>query len=288
MLADAHTLAVDQLRLGDHAFVEYGDDDLRWEVAVAFAGRGYACGDKVVIVPDPAMPSADARERVAADGVLGQALAGGQVICTSMREMISPDLRFSAPRQLLRLGEAARAARREGYAGLRLFIDMRWVYDLDFDIGSMIGWENGAHELFARGDVAAVCGYDRRAFAPEVVRAMRADHPAALLERPGELGAYPSAQGCHLIGDADVATRPSFSAVIATALDAAAGGRVLLDLSRLCFLSAGCASDLLRLAGQARCDQVVVRSSPAHARLLRQLGAAGVSGLVLAGTARSR
>jgi MEDS: MEthanogen/methylotroph, DcmR Sensory domain len=287
-LADAHTLAVDQLRLGDHAFVEYGDDHHRWEIAVAFAGLGYAARDKVVIVPDPAVSPADACERIAAGAMLGQAVASGQLICMSMREMIGPEQRFSAPDQLLRLCEAASAARREGFGGLRLFIDMRWVHDLDFDVESMMGWEKSAHELFARGDIAAVCSYDRRAFTPEVVQAMRADHPAALLDRPGELGAYRSAQGCHLIGDADIVTRTTFRAVIAAALDAAAGGRALLDLSRLCFLSVGCASDLLRLAGTAGCDQVMVRSSAAHARLLRRLGAAGVAGLVLTGTAGSR
>jgi len=46
----------DQLQLGDHAFTGYGDDDLRWEAAFAFAALGFACGDKVVIVPDPAVP----------------------------------------------------------------------------------------------------------------------------------------------------------------------------------------------------------------------------------------
>ena len=99
MRVDAHTLAVDQVRLGDHAFFSYADGDARWEVAAAFAGMGHAAGDKVIIVPDPAVSRQEACGRVAAlDGTLEQALAGGHVICASMREIIRPDRRFSPPR----------------------------------------------------------------------------------------------------------------------------------------------------------------------------------------------
>jgi anti-anti-sigma regulatory factor len=161
---------------------------------------------------------------------------------------------------------------------------MRWTHDLHLDPEPMMAWETSAHELFASGECTAVCSYDRRAFAPEVVEAMRIAHPVALLERTGELRSYRSERGCHLIGDADIATCPSFRVAISAALDAAAAGSVLLDLSRLCFLSAGCAADLLRLVGTAGCHRVVVRCSAVQARTLRQLGADSIPALVL-GTA---
>jgi anti-anti-sigma regulatory factor len=288
MRVDAHTLAVDQVRLGDHAFVAYGDDELRWAVAAAFAGQGYAAGEKVIIVPDPAVSREEACARVAAlDVVLERGLAGGDVICAAMREIIGPGRGFSIPRQLGLLRDAAGQARRDGYRGLRLFVDMRWTHELGVDAELMMAWEGSADSLFASGEVAAVCGYDRRAFAAPVVEAMWAGHPVALLERPGELRGYRSAGGCHLIGDADIATRSSFRAAVTAALDAA-GDRVLVDLSRLCFLSAGCAGDLVRLAAAAGCGQVMVRCSPAQAGLLRQLGAASVPGLVLDRTPNRR
>jgi MEDS: MEthanogen/methylotroph, DcmR Sensory domain len=281
MRVDAHTLAVDQVRLGDHAFFSYADGDARWEVAAAFAGIGHAAGDKVIIVPDPAVSGPDAGDRIAAlDGTLDQALADGHVICASMREIISPDRRFSPPRQLVRLRDAAGQARRDGYGGLRLFVDMTWTHDLGVDAESMMAWESGAHELFGSGEFAAICSYDRHAFAPPVVEAMWAGHPLALLDRPGALRGYRSALGCHLIGDADIATRASFMAAITAALDVDPGC-VLLDLSRLCFLSVGCASDLLRLVAAAHCGQVVVRCSGAQARLLRRLDSASLPALAL-------
>jgi hypothetical protein len=79
----------------------------------------------------------------------------------------------------------------------------------------------------------------------EVVEAMRTGHPVALLGRPGQLRAYRSDQGCHLIGDA------------------------------------GCAADLLRLGAASGCQQVVVRCSAVQARLLRRLGVGSLSWLVL-------
>jgi anti-anti-sigma regulatory factor len=282
MRVDAHTLAVEQVRLGQHAFAYYDDDEVRWEVAAAFTGRGCALGHKVIIVPDPAVSRQEAWQRITGwSGVAEQALTAGQVTCASMREIIYPDTRFSAARQLVRLREATEGARREGYAGLRLFIDMRWVHDLGLGTEQMLAWEASADELFTTAQFGAVCSYDRRAFEPEVVEAMRTGHPVALLGRPGDLRAYRSDQGCHLIGDADIATRPSFRAALSAALDAAATGSALIDLSRLCFLSAGCAADLLRLGAASGCQQVVVRCSAVQARMLRRLGVGSLSWLVL-------
>jgi anti-anti-sigma regulatory factor len=282
MQADEHTLAVDRVRLGDHAFAHYADDESQWAIVSAFTGRGCALGHKVIVVPDPAVGREAASQRIrASGGIVERALSDGQVVCASMREIIYPETRFRADQQLVRLAGATREARKQGYAGLRLFIDMRWTHDLNLDVEPMMAWETGARELFASGEFAAVCGYDRRAFDPEVVATMRAAHPVALLERPGELRTYRSERACHLIGDADAATRPLFRAAIEEALNDAAGGSVLLNLSRVCFVSVGCAADLLRLAQRSDCHQVIVRCSAFQARLLRRLGANSVPVLVL-------
>ena len=55
MRADAHTIAVEQMRLGDHAFAHYADDDVRWEVPAVFAYRGLARGEKVIVMMDPSV-----------------------------------------------------------------------------------------------------------------------------------------------------------------------------------------------------------------------------------------
>jgi anti-anti-sigma regulatory factor len=289
MRADAYTLAVDQLRLGDHAFAYYSDDDIRWELSAAYVAQGIAQGDKVIIMPDPAVQRDDACQRIAGfGGAAEQALVLGQLSVTSMREFIYPDRQLSVPRQLGKLRDETERARREGYGGLRTFVDMAWIEDFGADVEGVMRRETTSGALFAERDYAEVCSYDRRAFAPEVIEAMRASHPVTLLERPGDLRAYGEAGGWHLIGDADVATRQSFRSAVRAALAADAGGRVLLDLSRLCFLSAGCAGDLLRLIAESGRARVVVLCSALQARTLRRLGAARLPQLALDDTAVAR
>ena len=290
MQADAHTFAVEQMRLGDHAFAHYADDNARWQVPAVFTQRGLGRGEKVIILGDPAVPHEEAYQRMAAfGGRAEQARDRGQLVFSSMRALIHPDRAFTARRQLSRLREETARARWEGYAGLRAFIDMAWVRDLGMDVEGVMRREKSAGGLFAGQRYAEICSYDRRRFAPAVVEEMRVSHPVALLERPGELQAGHSHGEVHLVGDADVLTRERFRDAIQALLRPPPGGGVLVDLSRLCFLSAGCAGDLMRLVAQADgYEHVVIRCSGPHARTLRHLGAAQVRRLVLDELAEDR
>jgi anti-anti-sigma regulatory factor len=288
--ADAHTLAVDQMRLGDHAFAHYADDNVRWQVPAVFTQRGLGRGEKVIIMGDPAVSADEAYQRLAAfAGPAEQARARGQLVFSSMRALIHPDRTFTARRQMSRLREETARARWEGYAGLRAFIDMAWVRDLGMDVDAVMRREKTAGGLFTSRRYAEICSYDRRKFAPGVVEDMRVSHPVALLERPGELQAWHSGGEVHVIGDGDLLTRPRFRDAIRAALAAGSGRWVLVDLSKMCFMSAGCAGDLLRLIAQADgYDHVVVRCSSLNASTLRHLGAAGVGRLVLDELAEDR
>jgi hypothetical protein len=104
--ADAHTLAVDQMRLGDHAFAHYADDDVRWAVPAVFTQLGLGRGEKVIILQDPAVSHDEAYQRLTAfGGSAEQARDRGQLVFSSMRALIHPDRKFTARRQLSRLRE---------------------------------------------------------------------------------------------------------------------------------------------------------------------------------------
>jgi hypothetical protein len=279
---DAHTIAVTQLRLGDHAFAHHADDDLRWEVLGAFCALGIANGEKVIVLADPEASDDEAFQRLFPDGGFAeQAWASGQLTFSSMDSLIHPDRNFTAERQIGRLFEEIEQARWRGYAGLRSAIDMAWVHEWGLDVEGVIQRETHADALFARCQYAELCSYDRRRFAPEVIEAMRVGHPVALLERLGDLQAYHSINGVRLIGDADMATRDRFTAAVRTALDdASSAGRLLVDLSRLAFPSVGCAADMLRLAAQADgYERIDIHCSLFHARVLRKVGAAPIGRL---------
>jgi anti-anti-sigma regulatory factor len=272
---DTHTLAVERMCLGDHAFAHYADDDVRWEVPAVFTYRGLARGEKVIVMMDPAVSADDAFERLAAYGGSADDMrASGQLVLSSMRQLIGPGRSFTALRQMTRLREETELACREGYAGLRTVIDMAWVQDLGTDIEDVMHRERRADSLFNSGRYAEICTYDRRRFDPSVVEEMRVSHPIALLERPGDLQAHHAPGVLYLIGDADIATGDIFRAAVYVAFDAPPGGQIVVDLTRVCFLSAGCAGDLLRLVGQASaCDRVVIRCRPPQTRILRRLSA---------------
>jgi len=287
---DTHTLAVERMQLGDHAFAHYADDDVRWEVPAAFTYRGLARGEKVIVMMDPACPADEAFGRLAAHGGSAEeARASGQLAFSGMRELIKPDKSFTARRQLDRLREETERACQQGFAGLRTVIDMAWVADLGTDVEDVMHRETHADALFGSRRYAEICTYDRRCFDPEVVEEMRLSHPVALLERPGDLQAHHTPGELYLIGDADVVTADVFRASVSLAFEAPPGGRVLVDLTRLCFLSAGCAGDLLLLIGKASaCDKVVVRCRPPQTRILSRLRAMWTDRLELAETGDDR
>ena len=288
--ADTRTLAVERMRPGDHAFAHYADDDVRWEVPAAFTFRGLAHGEKVIVMMDPECSADDAYARLAAyGGSAYEARASGQLMFSSMRELIGPDRSFTALRQMSRLREETERACQQGFAGLRTVIDMAWVDDLGMDVEGVMHREKHADLLFETRQYAEICTYDRRWFDPAVIEEMRVSHPVALLERPGDLQAHHAPGELYLIGDADMATGDIFRAAVSVAFEALPDGQALVDLTRLCFLSAGCAGDLLRLIGQtAACDKVVVRCLPPQAKILHRLHVMWSGRLVLEEAGDSR
>lgn len=290
MQADAHTIAVERMRLGDHAFAHYADDDVRWEVPAVFTQRGLSRGEKVIVMMDPGCSADDAYDRLTAfGGGADAARASGQLVFSSMRELISPEKSFTARRQLDRLRQEMELARQEGFAGLRTVIDMTWVQDLGMDVEGVMDREKHADSLFESRRYAEICTYDRRRFDPAVVEEMRVSHPVALLERPGDLQAHHAPGELYLIGDADMATSDIFTAAVTVAFEAPPGRQLLVDLTRLCFLSVGCAGDLLRIIGQAgTCDKVVVKCRPHQAKILRRLRVMWTDSLVLEETGGHR
>ncbi|WP_234440441.1 MEDS domain-containing protein [Streptomyces rimosus] len=271
------------MRPGDHAFVSYDDDEVRWEVVTAFVRLGLAQGEKVILFPDPWLPESEVLARLDFTGrSTVTARERGQLVLSSMRGLIRPDVRFTPERQLGRLSaETARAAD-EGFTGLRSFIDMRWVPDLHADVRVMMHRETHADALFEGRPYSEICAYDRRWFDREVLYAMDRAHPRSLVERLGTLRTVRGADGslC-FVGEADAGARADFTVALELALSGSAGARRLtVDLTRLHFLSVGCAATLLALAERAAGhDAVEVRCHHPQARTLQRLGADSVSRL---------
>ncbi|GGW94484.1 MEDS domain-containing protein [Streptomyces noursei] len=275
-----HLIPVQRLRPGDHAFVGYGDDEVRWETVTAFVRLGLARGEKVLVLPCPDVSEEEVLARIDFPSrSTVRARERGQLVVTSMRELIRPDVEFTAARQMGRLRLATDRATAEGYTGLRAFIDMGWVAALGADVATVARRETGAGALFAGRPYTEVCAYDRRRFDRSMLAAMERAHPHAVLERLGSLRAVraPDEALC-FVGEADAANRSAFVRSLEIALArTAATRRLTVDLTRLHFLSVGCAVGLLTLArGATGHDLVEVRCDRGQRQMLRRLGADAV------------
>src|SRR5690349_19969232 len=171
------------MRLGDHAFAHYADDDVRWQVPAVFTQRGLGHGEKVIIMGDPAASADEAYQRLTAFAVPAeQARARGQLAFSSMRALIHPDRTFTARRQMSRLREETARARWEGYCGLRAFIDMAWVRDMGVDTGAVMRREKTGVLLLDMFFTAADLARRRRCLTDTARRGGRRDrHPGVRL-----------------------------------------------------------------------------------------------------------
>jgi len=284
-------LPVQHLRPGDHAFVSYGDDEVRWEAVTAFVRLGLARGEKVLVLPCPGVPEDEVLARLDFPGRSTVPARGrGQLVVSCMREVIRPDTEFTAARQMGRLYAETDRATAEGYAGLRAYIDMGWVRALGADVEVMACRETGAQALFTGRPYTELCAYDRRRFDRAVLAAMERAHPRSLLERLGSLRSLRAPDGALcFVGEADAAHRTAFGRSLELALaQTAPARRLTVDLTRLHFLSVGCAVGLLRLAmGAAGHDLVEVRCAAGQRRLLQRLGAGTVPRLALTEVVRA-
>ncbi|WP_236242685.1 MEDS domain-containing protein [Streptomyces sp. CC228A] len=275
------TLPVQHMGLGHHAFLCYDGGTPGWDVLAAFVWAGLTRGEKVIVFGPPDLTPAQLRARLqqAPGPLVAGAYAREQLRSSSMRELILPARRFTADRQWERIAEETEAARAEGYAGLRTYIDMGWVADLGADVEAMMDRERRAGHLFDSGFYSEICAYDRRRFDRPVLEAMCRAHPQHLLPALGELRCRRDGATLYVIGEADTATQERFTAALEDLLTAGRGGEpgaaATVDLLRTGFLGAGCAGELARVLDRAPALRraLRVRCSAGHALLLRRLGA---------------
>ncbi|MGX1882243.1 MEDS domain-containing protein [Streptomyces sp. NPDC055287] len=277
-------MPVQGMRAGDHAFLSYDDDEANWDALITYTRTGLARGEKVIVFAAPQLDADTVRTRL--DGtsrLLAEARGRGQLTHSSMRALIRPDRGFTPERQWERLREETALAVAQGYQGLRAFIDMHWVADLDADIETMMYRESHAEHLFEGRPYNEICSYDRRAFDDDVLDAMSDAHPCSLLGSLGEMRVLQARESVRIAGEADHATGGAFVAALDDALKrTAASRRLLVDLMPLHFLGVRCALDLIdHIAGAAGHDGVEVRCGTAQAVLLRRLGSDRVRRLTL-------
>jgi anti-anti-sigma regulatory factor len=133
-----------------------------------------------------------------------------------------------------RLGGALREqtalATAEGYRGLRLIVDMDWLFDTTATPEQVVELEQGLDEATAAEKAVVVCAYRLESFTMAEIAGAACVHPRSFSEAPSEVGFRMWAAGpnlWHLSGEIDLRARTIFPAL----LTAAARGRDELRLN---------------------------------------------------------
>lgn len=268
------TVPVDRMASGDHACLGFQDEEDRWEIRAAFTSIGLARGERVLLSADPGTSPAEAVTRLTAYGVR----AAGALRHRAL--VITPEIPgYDAAEAWTAL---TNTAHRQGFSGLRVAGDMSWALGPGLDRERLLGHETAMTPVLAGLGLTAICEYDQRRFAASLLDRVRAAHPVCVRPRHGSLRAERSGGTLTLRGDADLATRNDFELAVRHAFAAPAGPPSRVDLTRLSFIDARCASVLIRHAASlGPADRVTLRCPRLHARTLRLCGATEVPQLLL-------
>jgi anti-anti-sigma factor len=278
-------VAVDRLRPGDHACLNFGNNDERWEVLASFARIGFARGEKVAFLVDAATTLDEAVERIGSHGAFTgsarAALERRQLMVFSLPRY-APGTEFDLELAISLTLAAIDQAHKDGFPGVRAADDMTWTLQYGMDLDQMMGYEQVAHRrLFAGKRFTGICQYDKKRFGRQFAATMSAIHPVTLLDRPGALSVTRTRSGIRLAGEADVATHQQFITALEEAR-ARSGSRLVVDTTDLSFMDAHSATAIITMASRmAAHEWLEVRCTPPHRRIFRALGAGGIPQLLL-------
>ncbi|TVT02102.1 hypothetical protein FNH07_28115 [Amycolatopsis bartoniae] len=172
--------------------------------------------------------------------------------------------------------EATDRALRDGFTGFRVAADVTGLVRTPTQLAAFGRYEHLADHVMATRPFTAMCAYDRRALAEDVVTHLASLHPASNAEPPFRLYAC-GTDGVSLAGELDLAGRTLLSLALERA-DLCPGQRSLyVEASGVRFIDHRA---LVALAEHARgrgFDEVVLRTGlRSPARLVELLGLDGI------------
>jgi ABC-type transporter Mla MlaB component len=283
--ADA-SAQITELDADDHACLTFGESEELFDLTAAFVRDGLAAGLKVMWLSDAgtgpviteltrrgvaAGPAMDAG-RLVADGYEG-ALLAGQV--------------FRADAAVGWLEGELASSREQGFAGLRVAVDMGWALRPVTGIEELPRFEAGIAEVLAGTAASVLCQYDRDRFDAVTLASVAGFHTRTVAAATYYADAllricrqYAPA-GIRAAGELDFQAEEPLALALAEAVRM--DGDVAINLSGLAFIDARCtllvAEAARAIAGSGRA--VTVQCVRGVANGFARLGIAGLPGVRL-------
>lgn len=277
---------------GDHVCASYGSDDEHRALVGRFARQALRRNERLLYLAHRS-DEATIRSYLRDEGIdVDAGVSLGQI---ELRRGDHGGDRIDPETLVAALQADRAAARRDGYSALCAATEMSWVLTRPAELDSAVRFECEVDSVYATGDIAGLCQYDRRLFAPDVLDAFIATHDFNLYTAPDLTTTSRRRLVVSERGDGVVALSGELdidsSAFIAARLAACDGeGDLVVDTSGLQFADISGCRALVRAAESLGDDRRIVLRDPAPPLLqvLRLCGWSPDSRLVLARARRSR
>jgi anti-anti-sigma regulatory factor len=166
---------------GDHVCASFGSDDEHQAIVGRYARQALRRKERFLYLAHGS-DETTIRSYLAREGIDVEAgLARGQIEIRPVEH----DRSTIDPEALIATLQADRlAARRDGYSALCGTAEMSWALTRPAEIDAVVRYEIEVNRAFAAADLADLCQYDRRLFAPGVLDRLVAAHEFQLCTGP--------------------------------------------------------------------------------------------------------
>jgi|GEM_PF-5560730 len=168
------------LKPGDHLCCLYETEQEHRAVLTAFLRQGLERGEKVIYVVD-AHPAEAILGYLGGGGDVEPYLGSGQLTILTSDDAYMRRGGFDPQATIAFLRAETEQALARGYPALRVTGEMTWALRGLPGSGRLIEYEARLNEFFPDSNCLAICQYDRRRFAPEVLLDVLRTHPAAVV-----------------------------------------------------------------------------------------------------------
>ncbi|WP_162794947.1 MEDS domain-containing protein [Nonomuraea lactucae] len=275
---------ITDLTINDHACLTFGESEELLDLTAAFVRDGLSGGLRVVWLCE--QPQGVLTELSRRGIAVQSATSAGRMDVVACQDGLLPGQTFSVEHAMRWLRTQMEVTSREGYAGLRVALDMGWALRPVSGIERLPAFEEEIAATLSGSSVSVLCQYDRERFDPVTLASVSSFHTRSVtaatyhndpLLRICRQYAPP---GIRLAGQIDQSAGEALSLALAEAIRV--DGDITVNMSELSFIDLSCTRMIIDAArGLAPARGVVLRCNRAIASRFVLLGADGIPGVSL-------